>query len=189
MLVSLDIAIAKSKYTNWIKGVYPIFYDNFKDNNSNNEKNSNKSHMINIQQLRQPIIVEKHLKNKAFASAPSPIDIILSKNKKSIIISGPNSGGKTATLQSIGLCALMTNVGLGIPAKYPAIIPFYSSILTDIGDHQNIESSLSTFSGHLKKIQVLMDISDYDSLILLDELSKGTDPLEGAILGKLVKRI
>ena len=103
-----------------------------------------------------------------------------------VIISGPNTGGKTVTLKTLGLLALMTRVGLYLPVKENSKIPFFPKVYSDIGDDQNIQLKLSTFSGHLKKIVHILNHVDAGSLVLLDELGIATDPAEGAALAEAI---
>eukprot|EP00891_Asterochloris_glomerata_P006948 jgi/Astpho2/6948/e_gw1.00107.204.1_t len=115
--------------------------------------------------------------------APVPIDVQLRPDVRAMIITGPNTGGKTATLKSFGLAVLMAKAGLAVPAAAPVALPCYGSVLADIGDEQSLSASLSTFSGHLRRIEAIRRESDSRALVLLDEVGTGTDPGEGAALG------
>lgn len=156
LLTTLDIIFAKAKYAFQTNAIRPEIT----------------SRDINIHQARHPLI------DPAVVVA----NTIAFKNYKAIIITGPNTGGKTVAMKTLGLLSLMAQAGLLIPAKEPSKITIFSGIYADIGDEQSIEQSLSTFSSHITKIIDIIQRKQPKSLILLDELGSGTDPKEGASL-------
>jgi DNA mismatch repair protein MutS2 len=137
-----------------------------------------------LRTARHPILIEQQRAGKL--ADVVPIDLRLSEDFDVLIITGPNTGGKTLALKTAGLFALMTRAGLPVPAAEGTSVPLYDGIVADIGDEQEIQQSLSTFSSHLKRIKAGLERASEMTLVLLDELGSGTDPDEGAALSEAV---
>ena len=145
------------------------------------EPELNDDNIIILNKARHPLIDAKRV---------VPINFSLGKDYDTLIITGPNTGGKTVVLKTVGLLTLMTMCGMLIPVSDGSSICVYKNILVDIGDQQSIEQSLSTFSSHMNNVIEVLDKADYQSLVLLDELGSGTDPVEGAALAvAIIERI
>lgn len=137
--------------------------------------------VIILNKARHPLLDEK----KAV-----PINFSVGESYSALIITGPNTGGKTVTLKTVGLLTLMTMCGMLIPASDGSRISVYQNILVDIGDRQSIEHNLSTFSSHINRVKDILDTADFQSLVLIDELGSGTDPVEGAALAvSIIERL
>ena len=154
----LDFIFAKAKYSNSIKGITPTI---------------NETKYVNLIKARHPLID---------ATSVVPITINIGQDYSLLIITGPNTGGKTVSLKTVGLLEAMACSGLNIPAEEKSSIYVFDEIFADIGDDQSIADSLSTFSSHMKNISNIVNTATSESLILVDELGSGTDPLEGANL-------
>jgi DNA mismatch repair protein MutS2 len=193
---TIDLATARARYSLWLEANPPRLI----------ERDSNE--YITLRQLRHPLLIWQHRHESG--PAVVPIDLSIRPDIRVVTITGPNTGGKTVTLKTLAIVALMAKVGLFIPAREPVEIPWFDLILADIGDEQSLQQSLSTFSGHIRRIGRILDaigdevtggrgdeenitipISQSPSLpvspspsalVLLDEVGAGTDPAEGSAL-------
>jgi DNA mismatch repair protein MutS2 len=179
---TLDLATARSRYSYWL-GANPPRFIRREDNE-----------IITLRNLRHPLLVwqQQHEQGQPVV----PVDLLINPLIRVVTITGPNTGGKTVTLKTLGLGALMAKVGLFVPAREPVEIPWFDQVLADIGDEQSLQQSLSTFSGHIRRISRILEALDNGkaenldhsplptphSLVLLDEVGAGTDPVEGSAL-------
>jgi DNA mismatch repair protein MutS2 len=158
----IDFALAKGKFALFLNAFQPSL---------------NTEGRIRLKEARHPLLPK---------DSAVPVSLELTPQKRVLIITGPNTGGKTTTLKMVGLLAYMTQCGLYIPASEESTLPIFERILADIGEEQSIEQSLSTFSSHIRQIKRILDNIQGLSLILLDELGAGTDPAEGSALARAI---
>ena len=162
-MLLLDTSYAAARYQSEIRGVFA-------------ERCDMSQEPPTIFKARHPLLGEKAV----------PVDIHFLDGKRVLIITGPNTGGKTVTLKTVALFVLLNQAGFPIPAAEGTRLPLFSGVFADIGDDQSIDESLSTFSSHMKNIAYLLQNADENSLVLLDELGSGTDPQEGGAIGMAV---
>jgi len=161
LLAELDLQFAKARYSQAIKG---------------NPAQLSDDGVLRLIEARHPLLTGKVV----------PLNFHMGESFKMVVITGPNTGGKTVALKTVGLLSLMTAAGLHIPADDRSIIPIYTDIFADIGDEQSIEQSLSTFSSHMTRIIEILRESRPGTLVLFDELGAGTDPSEGSALARAI---
>jgi len=174
---ALDLATAKAHYSFWLRGFPPQLVA------------ADGTETLILRQLRHPLLIWQQQYEQG--GPVVPINVQISPKIRVVAITGPNTGGKTVTLKTLGLAAVMAKVGLYIPAQDPVVIPWFGQVLADIGDEQSLEQNLSTFSGHIHRIIRIIQALNLDhpdvnalqgDLVLLDEVGAGTDPAEGSAL-------
>jgi DNA mismatch repair protein MutS2 len=153
----VDLMVAKGRLSLRMQGAAPRFVS---------------ERRLQLRAARHPLIAD-----------PVPIDVSLGPDDRTLVITGPNTGGKTAVLKTVGLLVLMAQAGLHIPASADSVLPVFTEVFVDVGDEQSLQQNLSTFSAHLSNIGSILQEVTPCSLVLLDELGAGTDPMEGGPLG------
>ncbi|GAB4468091.1 MAG: endonuclease MutS2 [Anaerolineales bacterium] len=187
-LAMLDLVFAKAKYAEELRASEPVISEPFTVSRKQSDQSKtlapgaragveNRKSKIKLLQARHPLLDPQTV---------VPIDVNPKPGTRAIVITGPNTGGKTVSLKTVGLLALMAQSGLHIPAQSGSELPFFHNVFADIGDEQSIEQSLSTFSGHITNIIRILKQIDQRSLVILDELGAGTDPQEGAALARAI---
>lgn len=166
---ALDILQAKARFAIKINATAPQLLENWEQSG------------FNLKDARHPLLAAA-----GNAAAVVAIDIEFPTDRYGLIISGANTGGKTVSLKTTGLIALMARCGLLLPVAETSRVPIFAKVLATIGDEQNLAASLSTFSGHLLAVKAILEVADARSLVLLDELGVGTDPKEGAALAQAI---
>jgi DNA mismatch repair protein MutS2 len=170
-LAELDIALAKARYARSVKAIEPVLI------NLSDVSNQGNTHtFIRLVDARHPLLGPKAV----------PLSVEIGQDFSILIITGPNTGGKTVALKTIGLLSLMTQAGIPIPASPETRLPIFDSIFADIGDEQSIEQTLSTFSWHMGNIVRIIKNATDRTLVLLDELGTSTDPAEGSALARSI---
>ncbi len=170
VLAELDALASKAKYSIEILGVEPQLSE---------------SGYLKLVQARHPLLMLSHGRDGTV-----PLEIELGKEYNTLIISGPNAGGKSVAMKCVGLLTLMAQAGMHIPASESSVLRVFRQMFVEIGDEQSIENDLSTFSSHLSHLKHIEEHADADSLVLIDEIGSGTDPTEGsAIAAALLERL
>jgi DNA mismatch repair protein MutS2 len=142
---------------------------------------------LRLREARHPLLLEsRRRKGGVEPEEVVPIDVPLEPSASALVITGPNAGGKTVALKTVGLLALMAQAGLHIPASADSRLPVFRGVYADIGDEQSITQDLSTFSAHISRLTAILAVADRHSLVLMDEIGAGTDPGEGAALGNAI---
>ena len=176
-LAELDLAFAKAKYADSIRANEPVLSSQRSAISAQQSGESGRRAEIRLLNARHPLLDPETV---------VPINIDPLPGTFAVVITGPNTGGKTVTLKTVGLLAAMAQSGLHIPAQSGSELPCFAAIYADIGDEQSIEQSLSTFSGHITNIVQILKKADQHTLVILDELGAGTDPQEGAALARAI---
>jgi len=176
-LADLDLAFAKAKYADDLKATEPLLKEIPNPKSPTPNTQSHPGSVIKLRGARHPLLDP---------STVVPIDFVTDDQTYVVLITGPNTGGKTVSLKTVGLLALMSQCGLHIPAQSGSEISIFEGVYADIGDEQSIEQSLSTFSSHISNIIQILKTANQKSLVLLDELGAGTDPTEGSALARAI---
>jgi DNA mismatch repair protein MutS2 len=182
-LAALDLAFAKAKYAEELHASEPLISNQSsvisKQSSIGGDKSKiqNRKSSIKLINARHPLLDPETV---------VPIDVDPREGTRAIVITGPNTGGKTVSLKTVGLLVVMAQSGLHIPAQSGSELPCFHSVWADIGDEQSIEQSLSTFSGHITNIIRILKKIDHRSLVIFDELGSGTDPQEGAAIARAI---
>ncbi|KAL3377279.1 hypothetical protein AABB24_003605 [Solanum stoloniferum] len=202
-ILEIDLAFARAAHAQWMGAACPAL----SPRNCNISQSEHLS--INVEGIQHPLLLESSLRNlstdvsprspdldqgngimnfetKSHAHFPVPIDIKIGHGTKVVVISGPNTGGKTASMKTLGLASMMLKAGMYLPAQNKPRLPWFDLILADIGDQQSLEQSLSTFSGHISRLREILEVASRESLVLIDEIGSGTDPSEGVALSESV---
>src|SRR5215207_2047257 len=175
-LAMLDLIFAKAKYAEELRATAPVLHQ-LSAKHEKQELKTESQRLIRLLNARHPLLAQDTV---------VPIDVDPQPGTRAIVITGPNTGGKTVSLKTVGLLVLMAQSGMHIPAESGSQLPCFHAVYADIGDEQSIEQSLSTFSGHITNIIRILKEIDQRSLVIFDELGAGTDPQEGAALARAI---
>jgi DNA mismatch repair protein MutS2 len=170
-VAELDLALAKARYARAVKACEPVLSDVNGSKNKDGEKA-----VVKLVEARHPLLGEKAV----------PLSVEIGRDFSILVITGPNTGGKTVALKTIGLFSLMAQAGIPLPASSETWLPVFDGVFADIGDEQSIEQTLSSFSWHVGNIVRIIRNATPTSLVLLDELGTSTDPAEGSALARSV---
>jgi DNA mismatch repair protein MutS2 len=173
LAAELDLVLAKARYANRIKAAEPILIET-----GENKSGKDRKDYLKLVDARHPLLGEKAV----------PFSLEIGRDFSVLVITGPNTGGKTVTLKTLGLLSLMAQAGMSIPASSESQITLFDGIFADIGDEQSIEQTLSSFSWHMGNVVRIIRGATGKSLVLLDELGTSTDPAEGAALARAILR-
>lgn len=184
VLAEIELQFAKARFARDYQCVRPRVLDGQGGLSGLDGQDSNIRNFLRVVNARHPVL-ERNLREHS--GCVVPISFELAEGSRQLIISGPNTGGKTVALKTIGLLGLMAQSGLPVPAE-AAELPVFDSVFADIGDYQSIEQNLSTFSAHVRNIDIISKTATSRSLVLLDELGSATDPEEGAALAVAIAR-
>lgn len=165
-LAALDLVFAKARFAGEFNAAIPEF-------------SPDEAPVLRLKAARHPLLEDLFRRQR---KKVVPVSLELDASRRTLLISGPNTGGKTVAMKTVGLLALMAQSGLPVPAE-EAVFPLFDDVLADIGDNQSIEQSLSSFSAHVARIKEMVEAATSGSLVLLDELGRATDPEEGGALG------
>ncbi len=176
-LADLDLAFAKAKYAEAIDAVEPFIFSLAEPAQTQADDEAENGIQFKLMTARHPLLDPESV---------VPINVVLPEATRILTITGPNTGGKTVSLKTVGVLAAMAQAGLRIPVAEGSGLPVFSQIFADIGDEQSIEQNLSTFSGHMTNIVKILADSDKYSLVIFDELGAGTDPIEGSALARAI---
>jgi DNA mismatch repair protein MutS2 len=173
VIAEMDLALAKAKYAREARATEPIIVGASKGSES---VGAGPPGSLRLVEARHPLLANKAV----------PLSVEIGRHFRGLVITGPNTGGKTVALKTIGLLSLMVQAGLPIPARAESTVPLFDGVFADIGDEQSIEQTLSTFSWHIGNIVRIIDKATEESLVLLDELGTNTDPGEGSALARSI---